>query len=159
MIDTQSKIIVNHSELQQQLKKLDRPLVFTNGCFDILHLGHVSYLEEARNRGESMIVALNSDKSVKRQNKGDDRPINPLQDRMSVMASLQCVDAVTYFDEDTPLDLIKQIMPDILIKGGDWPIDKIVGAKEVQANGGSVYSIDFKFERSTTSLLERIRGS
>jgi rfaE bifunctional protein nucleotidyltransferase chain/domain len=159
MINSHLKIIQSHSDLDEHLSRLKRPLVFTNGCFDILHLGHISYLEEARNKGASMIVALNSDSSVKRQNKGDDRPINPLQDRMAVMASLQCVDAVTFFDEDTPLELINRVEPDILIKGGDWPVDKIVGAKEVKANGGEVYSIEFKFQRSTTALLERIRAS
>ena len=105
-----------------------------------------------------MIVAVNSDASVKRQNKGDDRPINPLEDRMAVLASLACVDAVVSFDEDTPLRLIEQIIPDHLVKGGDWRIDDIVGGAVVTANGGQVHSLTFEFERSTTALIQRIRG-
>jgi rfaE bifunctional protein nucleotidyltransferase chain/domain len=105
-----------------------------------------------------MLVALNTDASVRRQGKGDDRPVNALQDRAAVMAALQSVNLVTWFDEDTPLDLIVQVRPDVLVKGGDWPIERIVGAAEVQHFGGSVHSIPFAYERSTTSLLRRIRG-
>jgi len=123
-------------------------MVFTNGCFDILHLGHVTYLQEARNLGNSLIVGVNSDDSVKRQNKGDDRPINTLEDRMSILASLECVDAVIAFDEDTPLNLIKAISPQILAKGGDWKVEQIVGAEHVKKQGGS-----------TTNTLEKIRQS
>ncbi len=106
-----------------------------------------------------MVVALNTDASVKRQNKGQDRPVNSLDDRLAVMASLACVDAVTSFDEDTPLNLIKLIKPDHLVKGGDWPIDQIVGNEVVTNNGGTVHSINFKYERSTTKLIERIKDS
>jgi len=160
ILNHQSKIIAAESSqeaVSQAIAKLPRPLVFTNGCFDILHRGHVMYLEQARNLGASMIVAANTDASVKRQGKGDDRPINSLDDRMAVLASLQCIDAVISFDEDTPYNIIKQIMPDHLVKGGDWQIIDIVGGDVVSANGGTVHSIDFEFERSTTTLLNKIR--
>lgn len=158
MLDTQNKIITPGG-LSQCLSELDRPLVFTNGCFDILHRGHTTYLEQARNLGSALIIAVNTDASVKRQNKGDDRPINTLEDRMSVLASLACVNAVVSFDEDTPLNLIKQILPDHLVKGGDWEVDDIVGAAEVKKAGGNVHSLAFQFERSTTSLIKKIRAS
>ena len=163
-MDTQEKIIIpskdgyNVEHLVQRINTLSRPIVFTNGCFDILHRGHTTYLEEARNLGGSLIVAANSDESVKRQNKGTDRPINSLSDRTAILASLACVDLVLSFDEDTPLILIEQILPDHLVKGGDWQIEDIVGGKEVVANGGEVHSLAFKYERSTTALLNKIRG-
>ncbi|NTV10624.1 MAG: adenylyltransferase/cytidyltransferase family protein, partial [Zoogloea sp.] len=135
------------------------PLVNTSGCFDILHRGHVTYLAQARELGAAMVVALNTDASVKRQDKGDDRPINILADRAAVMASLGCVDLVTWFDEDTPIERILACRPDILVKGGDWSPDAIVGAPEVRGWGGSVHSIPFEHERSTTALLGRIRAS
>jgi rfaE bifunctional protein nucleotidyltransferase chain/domain len=137
---------------------LARPLVFTNGVFDILHRGHVTYLAQARALGASLVLALNTDASVKRLGKGDDRPINVLEDRAAVVAALQSVDLVTWFDADTPLDTILACRPDVLVKGGDWPAEKIVGAAEVLAWGGRVHSIPFEFERSTTSTLARIRG-
>ena len=143
--------------LARRCGELARPLVFTNGCFDILHRGHVTYLAQARALGAAMIVALNSDASVKRLGKGDDRPVNKLEDRLAVMASLGCVDMVTWFDEDTPLQRILDSRPDVLVKGGDWPVDKIVGATEVWGWGGSVHSIPFIHEKSTTALLEKIR--
>ncbi len=161
MLDHQTKIIpptASANDVALAVKKLPRPLVFTNGCFDILHRGHATYLEQARNLGASLIVAANTDASVKRQGKGDDRPINTLEDRMAVLASLHCVDAVISFDEDTPLNVIKQVLPDHLVKGGDWKIEDIVGGDVVVANGGQVHSIDFKFQRSTTSLINKIRG-
>lgn len=136
-----------------------RPLVFTNGCFDILHRGHVTYLARARELGAAMIVALNTDASVRRQGKGSDRPMNTLEDRLAVMAALECVDLVTWFDEDTPLARILECRPDVLVKGGDWPVDRIVGAFEVRSWGGSVHSIPFEHERSTTRLIQRIRGA
>ena len=163
-MDTQDKIIIlskdgyNVEHLVQRINSLSRPIVFTNGCFDILHRGHTTYLEEARNLGGSLIVAANSDESVKRQNKGTDRPINSLSDRTAILASLACVDLVLSFDEDTPLTLIEQILPDHLVKGGDWQVEDIVGGKEVVANGGEVHSLAFKYERSTTALLNKIRG-
>jgi len=143
--------------LRQRIAGLPRPLVFTNGCFDILHRGHVTYLGQARALGAAMVVALNSDASVRRQGKGDDRPINPLADRLAVMAALGCVTLVTWFDEDTPLQRILDCRPEILVKGGDWPVDKIVGCNEVRGWGGTVHSIPFIHQKSTTALLEKIR--
>jgi rfaE bifunctional protein nucleotidyltransferase chain/domain len=137
---------------------LPRPLVFTNGVFDILHRGHVTYLEQARSLGASLLVALNTDASVRRLGKGEERPINRLEDRAAVVAALRCVDLVTWFDADTPLDLIMQVRPEVLAKGGDWPIARIVGATEVLSWGGSVHSVPIVHERSTTGLLERIRA-
>ena len=139
------------------VEQLPRPIVFTNGCFDILHRGHVTYLAQAASLGQSLIVAVNDDASVKAQNKGEDRPINALADRMMLLASLQCVAAVVAFAESTPLALIELCRPDVLVKGGDWAPDQIVGAPEVASWGGSVHSIAFEHDRSTTSLLERIR--
>jgi rfaE bifunctional protein nucleotidyltransferase chain/domain len=151
--------IINPYQISNKLATIkgEFPLVFTNGCFDILHRGHVTYLAQARELGQAMIVALNSDASVKRQNKGSDRPINTLENRLAVIASLEAVDFVTYFDEDTPLNLIIQIMPDILVKGGDWSISDIVGSKEVQSHGGQVHSIPFLYQTSTTRLINQIR--
>ena len=137
---------------------LPRPLVFTNGCFDVLHRGHVTYLAQARALGASLIIGVNSDASVKRQGKGDDRPINSEQDRMMVLAALESVSMVVKFDEDTPLDLILACKPDVLVKGGDWKIGNIVGASAVQGWGGTVHSIPFLHERSTTALLNKIRS-
>lgn len=150
--------ICTPADLAARVAELPRPLVFTNGCFDILHRGHVTYLAQARALGASLIVAANSDASVKRQGKGDDRPVNTLADRLALLASLECVSLVTSFDEDTPLQRILESRPDILVKGGDWAVDKIVGAKEVTAWGGMVISIPFIHERSTTALLQKIRS-
>ena len=143
--------------LTEQLAALPRPLVFTNGCFDILHRGHVTYLAQARAQGASLIVAVNSDASVHRLGKGDDRPVNALEDRMALLAALESVSLVTWFDEDTPLQRILECRPDVLVKGGDWPVDRIVGATEVSTWGGKAMSIPFRHERSTTALLEKIR--
>ena len=160
MLDHRLKIIApdaDNKTILSHVSQLPRPLVFTNGCFDILHRGHVTYLEQARNLGASLIVAANTDASVKRLGKGNDRPINNLEDRMAVLASLRCVDAVISFDEDTPLNTIKLTCPDHLVKGGDWQISEIVGADFVTQTGGEVHSIEFKFERSTTTLISKIR--
>jgi len=146
------------ADLSARLAQLPRPWVFTNGCFDILHRGHVTYLAEARALGASLIVGVNSDASVKRQGKGDDRPVNALEDRMALLAALESVSLVTWFDADTPLELILIIRPDVLVKGGDWTPDRIVGAAEVAEWGGSVHSIPFRHHTSTTALLERIRS-
>ena len=137
---------------------LTKKLVFTNGVFDVLHRGHVTYLAEARALGASLMVALNSDASVRRLGKGADRPINTLEDRMAVIAALECVSLVTWFEDDTPLARIIDARPDVLVKGGDWAIDKIVGATEVSSWGGSVHAINFQFERSTTATLAKIRA-
>ncbi len=145
------------ADLAQRVAMLPRPLVFTNGCFDILHRGHVSYLAQARALGASLVVAANSDASVRRLGKGDDRPVNALEDRMAVLAALESVALVTWFDEDTPLARILDCRPDVLVKGGDWPVEKIVGASEVLGWGGTVHSIPFIHARSTTALLEKIR--
>lgn len=149
--------IVDPANLAARLAQLQRPLVFTNGCFDILHRGHVTLLAQARALGESMIVALNTDASVKRLGKGDDRPVNTLADRLAVMASLECVSLVAWFDEDTPIERIRDCRPDVLVKGGDWPVEKIVGNAEVTGWGGRVVSIPFIHQKSTTALLEKIR--
>ena len=150
--------ICTADDLATKVAQLPRPLVFTNGCFDVLHRGHVTYLAQARALGFSLIVGVNSDASVKRQGKGDDRPINAEQDRMAVLAALESVSLVVKFDEDTPLNLILACKPDVLAKGGDWKPENIVGNKEVKMWGGKVHSIPFLHERSTTALLKKIRS-
>ena len=145
-------------ELAARAGALAHPLVFTNGCFDVLHRGHVTYLAQARALGAALIVGVNSDASVRRQGKGNDRPVNAEQDRMMVLAALESVSLVVRFDEDTPLHLILLCHPEVLVKGGDWPTENIVGSKEVQAWGGKVHSIPFLHERSTTALLKKIRS-
>ena len=143
-------------ELAARLGSLERPLVFTNGVFDILHRGHVTYLAEASSLGATLLVAVNSDASAKRLGKGEERPLNPLADRMAVVAALESVHLVTWFDEDTPLALILASRPEVLAKGGDWKPEAIVGAAEVRGWGGSVHSIPFRHQRSTTALLKKI---
>jgi D-glycero-beta-D-manno-heptose 1-phosphate adenylyltransferase len=152
------KKLCTPGELAKRVAALPHPLVFTNGCFDVLHRGHVTYLAQARALGAALIVGVNSDASVKRQGKGNDRPINAEQDRMAVLAALESVSLVVLFDADTPLDLILACRPDILAKGGDWQADKIVGAADVISWGGKVHSIPFLHERSTTALLNKIRS-
>ena len=149
--------IVAPGQLAARLAALPRPLVFTNGCFDILHRGHVTLLAQARAQGAAMLVALNSDASVRRLGKGVDRPVIPLADRLSVIAALECVSLVTWFDEDTPLQRILDCRPDVLVKGGDWPLEKIVGQREVAGWGGITLSIPFIHQTSTTALLDKIR--
>ena len=131
--------------------------MFTNGVFDLLHRGHVTYLAQARALGAALVVALNSDASARRLGKGDGRPLNTLEDRMALIAALEAVDAVTWFDEDTPAALIEALRPQVLVKGGDWPAEKIAGAIETLARGGRVISIPFEHQRSSTALLEKIR--
>lgn len=133
-----------------------RKVVFTNGCFDILHRGHVTYLNQARDLGDLLIVGINSDESVKRL-KGPERPVNMLEDRAYVLSALKSVDYVIPFEEDTPLNLINLIMPDILVKGGDYTIDRIVGAQEVLAHGGSVEIIPFVPGKSTSAIIDTIK--
>jgi rfaE bifunctional protein nucleotidyltransferase chain/domain len=145
------------AEFARRSATLPRPLVFTNGVFDILHRGHVTYLAEARALGASLAVALNSDASVRRLGKGADRPVNALADRMAVVAALESVALVTWFDEDTPLARILECRPEHLVKGGDWKPEAIVGAAEVRGWGGQVHSIAFRHARSTTALLAKIR--
>ena len=151
--------IVQPDDLAARVAQLPRPVVFTNGCFDILHRGHVTYLAQARALGASLIVAANTDASVRRLGKGDDRPMNPLDNRMAVLAALESISLVTWFDEDTPIERILDCQPDILAKGGDWAVDKIVGAPEVRSWGGTVVSIPFLHQTSTTAMVNKIRGS
>jgi D-glycero-beta-D-manno-heptose 1-phosphate adenylyltransferase len=141
-----------------RIAALARPLVFTNGVFDILHRGHVTYLEQAKGLGASLVVAVNSDASVRRLGKGADRPLNTQEDRMAVLAALACVDLVVPFDADTPLALIKACAPDVLVKGGDYSAATTAGAAEVLAGGGRFVAIPFRHEHSTSALLRRIRG-
>jgi rfaE bifunctional protein nucleotidyltransferase chain/domain len=144
-------------ELSARIATCTRPLVFTNGVFDILHRGHATYLAEARALGATLLVAVNSDASARRLGKGDDRPVNRLADRVALVAALESVQIVTWFDQDTPLELIRECRPEVLVKGGDWKPEAIVGAAEVRSWGGSVHSIPFRYALSTTALLERIR--
>ena len=144
---------------EARVRELSRPLVFSNGCFDILHRGHVTYLAQARALGASLVVALNTDASVRRLGKAQDRPINELADRAAVVAALDAVDLVTWFDADTPLALIERLCPDILVKGGDWPEERIVGAAQVRSWGGRVVSLPIRYVRSTTDVIARIRRS
>ncbi len=132
-----------------------KKVVFTNGCFDILHAGHVHYLKEARNAGDALVVGVNSDASVQRL-KGEKRPVATANDRCAVLSGLEAVDALVIFDEDTPAKIIEKLLPDILVKGADWPVDNIVGAKTVLEHGGEVKTIEFLEGRSTTSIIERI---
>jgi rfaE bifunctional protein nucleotidyltransferase chain/domain len=149
--------IVAPGDLAARIAQLPRPLVFTNGCFDIVHRGHVTLLGQARALGAAMVVALNADASVRRLGKGGDRPVNVLADRLAVIAALECVALVTWFDEDTPLERIIDCRPELLVKGGDWPVEKIVGNAEVSGWGGRVVSIPFIHQQSTTALLDKIR--
>jgi rfaE bifunctional protein nucleotidyltransferase chain/domain len=149
--------IVAPGELAARLVDLPRPLVFSNGCFDILHRGHVTLLAQARSLGAALLVALNTDASVRRLGKGEERPVNALADRLAVIAALECVSLVTWFDEDTPLARILECQPEVLVKGGDWPLEKIVGNAEVSGWGGRSVSIPFVHQKSTTALLETIR--
>ena len=158
MTGSESKIVLEPEQLTARLAGLTRPVVFTNGCFDILHRGHVAYLEEAASLGKSLVIGVNSDASVRRLKKGPGRPVNSLADRLAVLAALGCVTLVTSFDDDTPLALIQQVRPEHLVKGGDWAPEKIVGADAVKAYGGQVHSIPFRHDRSTTELLKRIRS-
>lgn len=139
------------------LKQEGGRIVFTNGCFDILHYGHVKYLQDAREKGDYLVVALNSDSSVKKI-KGNSRPIIPQADRMRTLAALGCVDFVVLFNEDNPLRLIKEIKPDFLIKGSDWDKKRIVGASFVEGYGGKVLTVNLVKGRSTSKLIEKIKG-
>jgi rfaE bifunctional protein nucleotidyltransferase chain/domain len=150
-----SKIAVA-ADAKARIAALPRPVVFTNGVFDVIHAGHVAYLDQARQLGASLVVAVNTDASVKRLNKGDERPLNPLDDRMVVLAAMAAVDLVLPFDQDTPYELITATLPDILVKGGDYDVNTAVGAQEVIANGGQFHAIPFIYPRSTTALVRRI---
>jgi rfaE bifunctional protein nucleotidyltransferase chain/domain len=158
MLRYESKIYESLSTLEPAIGKLARPVVFTNGCFDLLHPGHVDYLEQAAALGETLIVAVNSDRSIRNLGKGDDRPYNNQQDRMLVVAGLGAVDVVVGFDDETPIALIRAISPDLLVKGGDWSVDHIVGADWVREHGGEVRAIPIRYQRSTTALADRIKA-
>ncbi len=139
-----------------RLKKEGKKIVFTNGCYDILHVGHVDLLARSKALGDILILGLNTDDSVKRQNKAPNRPINSYEARAYVLSHLESIDFVVSFDDDTPYDLIKEIKPDVLVKGGDWAVEKIVGHDIVQANGGEVYSLDLIQGYSTTNTISQI---
>lgn len=149
--------VVDRADLADRLAQLPRPWVFTNGVFDVLHRGHVMYLAQARELGASLIVALNTDASVRRLGKGDDRPLNSEQDRAIVMASQQAVSLVTWFGEDTPVALIAEIRPDILVKGGDYDMQVLPETALVQSWGGRALALPFVAGYSTTQLLKKIR--
>lgn len=142
-------------KLREKIRIENRKVVFTNGCFDIIHKGHVTYLNEAKSLGDHLIVGINSDDSVKRL-KGKDRPVNNESDRAFVLDNLKSVDDVLIFNEDTPYDIIKEIIPDLLVKGGDWKEEDIVGSDIVKMNGGKVISLQFVNNYSTTNILEKI---
>lgn len=144
-------------ELCNSLRLKEKKIVFTNGCFDLLHAGHVLYLESARNLGDILIVGLNSDSSVQRL-KGPNRPVNPQEERGIVLAALEAVDYVVIFDTDTPYNLIDQVRPDVLVKGGDWAVSEIVGADLVLGYGGEVRSLSFQEGLSTSKVISRIRN-
>jgi len=142
----------------REARAAGRRIVFTNGVFDLLHPGHVRYLQAARAYGDALIVGLNSDASVRR-NKGPGRPINPEAERAEILAALACVDAVSIFDEDTPAEIIRRVQPDTLVKGSDWPADQIVGRDTVEARGGQVILEPMEQGHSTSSLIDKARGS
>lgn len=153
--------IVDREHLAEPLKNLRAlgPVVFTNGVFDVLHKGHVTYLAQAREQGASLVLGLNSDKSAARLGKGPDRPLNKQEDRASVLAALESISLVTYFDEDTPLELIQKILPDVLVKGGDYDMDTLQEAKFVRSYGGVAKALSFVSGYSTTKLVEKIRST
>ncbi len=151
-------VIMNREKLKKtvnSLKKAGKKVVFTNGCYDLLHVGHIRLLQSARKKGDILIVAINSDTSVRRI-KGDKRPLVNQKERAETLAALECIDIVTVFNEDDPFNIIKDIMPDILVKGGDWPLDKIIGSDIVIKNGGKVMNIKYQAGKSTTNLVGRV---
>ena len=152
------KIIENRKKLVSAVMKLKRSgkkVVFTNGCYDILHVGHVRFLKAAKKMGDILLLALNSDASVRRI-KGPKRPVTGQKERAELMAALDCVDIVAFFEEDDPYGIIKDVVPDVLVKGGDWPIDKIIGADIVKAAGGKVRNIKYIKGKSTTNVIARV---
>jgi rfaE bifunctional protein nucleotidyltransferase chain/domain len=149
--------VVSRAQLRERVARLPKPVVLTNGVFDILHRGHVTYLAQARALGASLVVAANTDASVKRLGKGDDRPLNTCADRMAVLAALESVSLVVEFDEDTALQVVQEARPEIYAKGGDYQMDAIPEGKAVLAYGGQAIAIDFEHDRSTTKLLKKVR--
>lgn len=161
-IEIIKKKVVPLEQLKRNLnvwRMKDLRIVFTNGCFDLLHHGHVDYLSKASDLGDVLVVGVNSDSSVKKLNKGANRPIQNENDRALILSALQFVEAVTIFEEDTPLELIKIIQPDVLVKGGDWKENEIVGADVVKAKGGTVTVIPFVEGYSTTNIEKKIKNS
>jgi D-beta-D-heptose 7-phosphate kinase/D-beta-D-heptose 1-phosphate adenosyltransferase len=157
-MDTAGKVMTR-TEAAAWRDGLEGPLVFTNGVFDLLHPGHVTLLETARSLGAALVVGLNTDASVRRLGKGPDRPVTPETSRARVLAALAAVDAVVLFDEDTPLELVHALRPDLLVKGADYPRDRIVGADFVEARGGRVVRVPLVPETSTTRIVERLRAT
>lgn len=158
MILINDKIIVDHQKLNSKInewRKNGEKIVFTNGCFDLIHIGHVQYLTAAKNLGTKLVVALNADASVSRL-KGPNRPLQNEESRLNIMASFEFSDIVTLFDDDTPYELIKFLNPNILVKGGDWPVESIVGSDWVLKNGGTVLSLPFLDGQSTTLIEQKI---
>ena len=153
------KKICSRAELHSRVKELSHPVVVTNGVFDILHRGHVTYLAQAKALGASLVVAVNTDASVKRLGKGDDRPINTCEDRMAVLAALEAVDLVVPFEEDTALEIVKEVAPEVYVKGGDYNMQSIPEGIAVLSQGGKAVAIPFEFDRSTTAVLAKIRKS
>jgi len=143
-------------EIRTQLKSLGKKVVFTNGCFDLIHSGHVDYLVKAKEMGDVLILALNTDLSIKRI-KGNKRPILEQDERAFIVSNLKPVDYVTFFEEDTPAEIISELIPDVLVKGADWAIDKIVGREVVEANGGEVKTIKFVNQQSTSNVINIIK--
>jgi D-glycero-beta-D-manno-heptose 1-phosphate adenylyltransferase len=150
--------ICSRSELAKRVAALPKPVVLTNGVFDILHRGHVTYLAQARELGASLVVAVNTDASVKRLGKGDDRPLNTMADRMAVLAALESVSLVVEFDENTALETVLEARPEIYAKGGDYAMDQIPEGQAVLGYGGTAVAIDFAHDRSTTKLLAKVRA-
>jgi rfaE bifunctional protein nucleotidyltransferase chain/domain len=150
--------ICTPNNLQEKLSALPKPVVFTNGVFDILHRGHVSYLAQAKSLGKSLVVGVNTDASVRILGKGDDRPLNVESDRLALLAALESVDLVVLFNEPTPVELMAKIKPDIYVKGGDYEIDALAETALVKSWGGKAYAIPFIHDRSTTALLRKIRS-
>jgi rfaE bifunctional protein nucleotidyltransferase chain/domain len=151
--------IAPRAQAAQRAAALPQPVVFTNGVFDVLHRGHVTYLEQARALGASLVVALNTDASARRLNKGPDRPLNGEQDRALVIAALESVDLVTWFDEDTPIEIIRELRPALLVKGGDYDMSKLAETALVESYGGRALAIPFIDGYSTTALVKRIRST
>lgn len=156
----QSRIVTQQQvrELVDRLRSGGQRIVFTNGVFDLIHPGHIRYLQAARALGDALIVGVNSDESVRR-NKGPERPINPEQERAEIVAGLACVTAAVIFDDDTPAEIIRLVQPDILVKGADWPADQIVGRDTVEARGGRVVRVPVEEGFSTTAIVERVKQS
>jgi len=152
----ESKIMPREAAIEA-VKRLPRPLVFTNGVFDILHRGHATYLDQAACLGATLVVAVNTDESVRRLGKGADRPLNTVEDRAALLAALGCVTLVTSFHEDTPEAIIAELRPDIIVKGGDYDMEKLPETHLVRSWGGKAVAIPFEFERSTTTLVKKIR--